>query len=98
MATATTTATISFGASIKLNEAEANVMSTLALWGADTFVKHFSTHLGADLDRLGIENVASLFEAIKRDVAPALQAIKETRRDLQAAAEKRLLDSIARTR
>ncbi|AMX93762.1 MULTISPECIES: hypothetical protein [Mesorhizobium] len=84
-----TTATLTFGASITLNETEVRALEAMIGYGADAFLKVFKEKLGEHYIRDHQEGVRSFFKAVGRDVLPALRDIDEARKDLQKAAEKR---------
>lgn len=89
MKTVRTTATLSFGASIALNETEVRALDALVGYGDEAFLKHFKEKLGEAYIRAHEAGLKSFFAAVRRDVLPALRDIDEARRDLARAAEAR---------
>ena len=84
-----TSATLSFSAVLTLNETEVRALDALVGYGDDAFLKVFKESLGAAYIRDHEAGLRSAFEAIRRDVLPALHDIDQARRDLIAAAQKR---------
>ena len=85
-----TTATVTFTATLTLNETEVRAFEALVGYGDDNFLKVFKESLGAAYIRDHEAGVRSAFGAIRRDVLPALREIDQARRDLEDAAKKRL--------
>lgn len=84
-----TTATISFGATITLNETEVRALDALVGYGDDAFLKVFKEKLGTAYIRDHEAGLRSFFKAVRNDALPALSAIDRARRDLDAAAQAR---------
>lgn len=84
-----TTAILSFSAVLTLNETEVRALDAIVGYGDDAFLKVFKEKLGAAYIRDHDAGLRSAFEAIRRDVLPALHEIDQARRDLIAAAQKR---------
>lgn len=87
--TVRTSATISFSATLQLNETEVRALDALVGYGDDAFLKVFKEKLGAAYIRDHEAGLRSAFAAIRNDVLPALHDIDQARRDLIAAAQMR---------
>jgi hypothetical protein len=85
-----TTATLTFTAKLTLNETEVRAFDALVGYGDDSFLEVFKEKLGAAYIRDHEAGLRSAFEAIRRDVLPALADIDQARRDLADAAKKRM--------
>lgn len=94
MASARNTAAISFSTTLTLNETEIRALDALTGYGADSFLKVFKETCGETYIRDHEAGVKSLFEAICRDVGPALHDIQRARDDLIKAAHKRHEESL----
>lgn len=90
-----TTATLSFGAEITLNETEIRALDALVGYGDDAFLKHFKEKLGEAYIRKHEAGLKSFFGAVRRDVLPALSDIDQARRDLVLAIEARAKKAVA---
>lgn len=98
MATAKTTATITFGASITITEVEARALDALVGYGDDAFLKAFKEKLGAAYIRDHEGGLRKFFDAVRRDVLPALGDIDQARRDLDGALTARRAAALAKER
>ena len=87
-----TTATITFGATITLNETEVRALDAIIGYGADAFLRVFKDKLGESYIRDHEAGVRSFFKAVGRDVLPALRDIDQARKDLNLAHNKRVAD------
>lgn len=85
----TTTATITFGASVTLSEVEVRALDALVGYGDDAFLKVFKEKLGEHYIRNHERGLRSFFATVRQDVLPALHVIDEARRDLRDAMVKR---------
>jgi hypothetical protein len=86
---ARTTATLTFSATLTLNETEVRALDALVGYGDDAFIKAFYETLGKAYMRDHEAGLRSAFEAIRRDVLPALHEIKQARKFLEDAEQKR---------
>ena len=84
-----TTATLTFGASIALNETEVRALDALVGYGDDAFLKVFKEKLGAAYIRDHESGLRSFFATVRKDVLPALRDIDQTQKDIEQAATKR---------
>ncbi|WP_378952256.1 hypothetical protein [Mesorhizobium sp. ANAO-SY3R2] len=84
-----TTATLTFGASITLNETEVRALEALVGYGDDAFLKVFKEQLGAAYIRDHESGLRSFFKTVRGEVLPALSDIDQARKDLERAAIKR---------
>lgn len=82
-------ATISFSATLTLNETEIRALDALVGYGDDAFLEVFKEKLGKAYIRDHEAGLRSAFAAIRTDVLPALRDIDQVRRDLIAAEQKR---------
>lgn len=89
MARTTSTAVMTFSATLTLTEVEVRALDALVGYGDDAFLKHFKEKLGTAYIRDHEKGLRSAFTAIRRDVLPALHDIDQVRRDLTNAAERR---------
>ena len=90
MAEARNGAQISFSTTLLLNEVEIRALDALVGYGDDAFLTAFKEKLGAVYIRDHESGLRSFFEAIRRDVIPALSDIEQARRDLYAAEQARI--------
>lgn len=89
MAATETTARITFSATLTLSESECRALDAIVGYGDDAFIKAFKEKLGEAYLRDHEAGLRSCFDAIRRDVLPALKVIEQARRDLLDAAKKR---------
>ncbi len=86
--------TISFELSatsaLVLTESEMRALDALTGYGDDAFLEAFKEKLGAAYIRGHEGGLRSFFEAVRRDVLPALRLVDQARRDLQEADRLRL--------
>ena len=78
--TTKTTATVTFGATIRLTEQECRALDALVGYGDDAFLKAFKERLGAAYIRDHEAGLRSFFETVGRDVLPALEDIDDARK------------------
>lgn len=88
--TARTTATLTFSATLTLNETEVRALDALVGYGDDSFIEVFYEKLGKAYMRDHEAGLRSAFAAIRRDVLPALRDIDQARKDLEEMARKRI--------
>jgi len=70
---------ITFSVEVTLTEVEAHALYDMAGYGTDAFLKVFYDHLGKAYLGRHETGVRTLFETIRRDVAPMLHRIKTAR-------------------
>lgn len=95
MAKSQTTATITFGATLTLTEVEVRALDALVGYGDDAFIRVFKEGLGEAYIQHHEAGLRSAFDAIRRDVIPALRIIDQSRRDLSDASARRHEQAIA---
>lgn len=84
-----TFASIEFSATFTLSETELRAIEAFTGYGDDAFLAAFKEKLGSAYIREHESGIRSFFEAVRRDVHPALREIDVARRDLRDAAEAR---------
>lgn len=89
MATARNRVDLQFSTTLTLNEVEIRALDALVGYGDDAFIEAFKEKLGSVYIRDHEHGLRSAFDAIRRDVLPALAEIKQARRDLGEAAQRR---------
>lgn len=89
MADVRSTMRVEFTATLTLSEVECRALDALVGYGDDAFLKAFKDKLGEAYLRDHERGLRSAFEAIRRDVLPAIQDIEQARRDLGEAMKKR---------
>lgn len=90
-----TFATIEFTASFTLSETELRALEAFTGYGDEAFLAAFKDKLGSAYIREHETGLRSFFDAVRRDVQPALREIDTARRDLRDAAEVRAAKAVA---
>ncbi len=85
-------ATITFSSTITLTEVEIRALDALVGYGDDAFLKVFKEKLGESYIRDHEAGLRSFFATVGKQVLPALEDIKQARRDLHDALVKRSED------
>jgi hypothetical protein len=86
---------LQFTSTLTLNEAEIRALDALVGYGDDAFLKAFKEKLGTTYIRNYERGLRSAFEAIRRDILPALRDIDRIRKDLAEAEQRRLSPSLS---
>ncbi|WGD31248.1 hypothetical protein AncyloWKF20_05335 [Ancylobacter sp. WKF20] len=89
MADATNKFAVHFSTTLVLNETEIRALDALVGYGDDAFLAAFKEKLGAAYIRDHESGLRSAFDAIRRDVLPALRGIDQVRKDLRDVQLKR---------
>ncbi|PDS97542.1 hypothetical protein CO659_12840 [Rhizobium sp. S9] len=86
MATIANKVTVGFSSTLTLNEQELRALEAIVGYGYESFITCFKKHMGEAYIR-GYEGGAeSLFQAIRRDVMPALRKIDTARKAIAEVA------------
>jgi hypothetical protein len=93
MAEARNRATVEFSSTMTLSEVEIRALDGLTGYGDDAFLTVFKEKLGAAYIRDHESGLRSFFKTVRRDLIPALGDIDQARRDLTAAAERRVKEA-----